>query len=1079
MDIKIQLADSEIDLASEIGFGLNYSIDDIRNVEKKNTNYSKTITLAGSDNNNKILGGLFDVNSDFTYFNPNIKTPAKIIVNSETVIEGFLQLKSIETNGDIKYKCVINSNAVDFFTDIKDKKLSDLDFNDYNHAYNSASITESWNGTKKYVYPLLYKGAFDYGIRDFKPAIFHKEYVKRIALEAGYSLGGGLMDATTEAGGHYAKEIIPFNGEVVPISNIELERRLFEVTSSGVPTVFSETLGTTMSRTSTKLEILDNEVFDNGNLYNNYTYTVDKNGTYALQFRFTGQTTVSTNGIDAYQSEYKNTSLPITSTRDFATNYEYIVKFDIVVNNVTIISSQKRLTLPNVLNAANGYTDRSLFELDVNTPIKTFNAGDNVEVRYSVLDIGNNVFADLNYTEESVGVNNLTSVPTTFSLKGLTGSFLKNTTGSAELTDGDTLVLNDFIPKEVKQSDLITDLVKRYNIYLSVDPNNDRKILIDTREQYFAKGGVLDWSDKQDMDSKVDIKLISELQNKEFLFTYKEGKDEFNEAYSNRNSNVIYGQKDIEFQNDFVKGQKKIRTPFSPTPLIPAREGKNFAIVSAIKTVEPNTNIRVLYYGGLINCLNGYSWNLIHSGGTDNYANYPYAGHLDNPINPTIDINFGEIPTSYYSEFESRTNSNLYNRFWKNYLEQLANGKLVTMNMYLNSTDIGFIRHNLNTKIYVGNSYYYINKIVDYNPLNDELTKVEFLKINEGVSFVGDSNPKGIGELTDKLEKTKDENNQNDGQETSIDGFGNYISGLSMTAKVIGDNNIVDGSKGIISGDRNRVLEGVEKFFVIGSNDKEIIESNTGYIGDVFFKNGKIDKSSNSDSIANLKTKELVEGEIYYATDKGYYLQALTKDTLATKGFITVKCVILGYYATIEVYKEGETYSTNDLVVYGNRVWKLTGSDATPVNFYTLSSGWTEQTDTYYEDKILNCNFANDLTSVTQVSDNRGNVVINDTYGGFLYSDWNASNISNNVCWGFMNNLFAFGGEIAGNNCKLIANNIITNITNNKNNGDIVKNKINTDGDIDIKNNVNNGDIGNLTSVTLRGSDVQDTIVNK
>ena len=53
MDIKIVLTDSEIDLAKEIGFGLNYSIDDIRNIEKKNTNYSKTITLAGTDNNNK------------------------------------------------------------------------------------------------------------------------------------------------------------------------------------------------------------------------------------------------------------------------------------------------------------------------------------------------------------------------------------------------------------------------------------------------------------------------------------------------------------------------------------------------------------------------------------------------------------------------------------------------------------------------------------------------------------------------------------------------------------------------------------------------------------------------------------------------------------------------------------------------------------------------------------------------------------------------------------------------------------------------------------------------------------------
>ena len=141
-DIKIEIAGGEIDLAKGVGFGLNFAIDDIRKIESKNSNYSKTITLAGSKNNNKLLGGLFDINADFTFFNPNFKTEARIIVNSSTVIDGFLQLKSIEKQTDnqldgnlIVYKCVISSKTIDFLTEIKDKKLNELDFNEFNTGY--------------------------------------------------------------------------------------------------------------------------------------------------------------------------------------------------------------------------------------------------------------------------------------------------------------------------------------------------------------------------------------------------------------------------------------------------------------------------------------------------------------------------------------------------------------------------------------------------------------------------------------------------------------------------------------------------------------------------------------------------------------------------------------------------------------------------------------------------------------------------------------------------------------------------------------------------------------------------------
>lgn len=558
MDIKIQLTTAEIDLAKEIGFGLNYSIDDIRNIEKKNTNYSKTITLAGTDNNNKILGGLFDVNSDFTFFNPNLKTPAKIVVNSETVIDGFLQLKSIETKDKIVYKCVINSNAVDFFSDIKDKKLSDLDLSSYNHTYDKTNIENSWNNTRGYVYPLMFKDDLDYLTTDFKPAIFHKEYLKRIALEAGYSLGGSLMDETTEEGGHYAKEVIPYNGKDVAISEAELERRLFKVgqTSSTINFV-GNTIGSgqDLAVTTLRLEVLDNEIFDNGNLYSAYKYTIDTNGTYSVKFNFNGQIRFSSNGVDAYKS-----TANFVEGRIFGGNYLATIQFRIYKNgSPTNYKYIKTFNTPDELTSSNGYTETTALNFLIQTPNLNLLASDEIEIKYIVLDSN---FDSLHYTEESTGQTGLTDVPVTYSLTSFNnGTTLENNTGGATLQDGDTIFLNNFIPKKVKQSDLIKDLIARKNLYISVDPDNERKIILDTRDSYFAKGGSLDWSDKFDNDSKVDIKLISELQNKEYLFSYKEDKDELNESYSDANDGAIWGEKEVIFNNDFVKGVKKIKTP--------------------------------------------------------------------------------------------------------------------------------------------------------------------------------------------------------------------------------------------------------------------------------------------------------------------------------------------------------------------------------------------------------------------------------------------------------------------------------------------------------------------------------------
>ena len=81
------LEGKEVDLDSDVVIPLNYAIADIRNPEAKNSNFSKTISLPGTVNNNEIFSFLFNtsvtVNSSGTYqydlgFDPNLKSECEI-----------------------------------------------------------------------------------------------------------------------------------------------------------------------------------------------------------------------------------------------------------------------------------------------------------------------------------------------------------------------------------------------------------------------------------------------------------------------------------------------------------------------------------------------------------------------------------------------------------------------------------------------------------------------------------------------------------------------------------------------------------------------------------------------------------------------------------------------------------------------------------------------------------------------------------------------------------------------------------------------------------------------------------------
>ena len=929
-DIKIQVPNGYLDIDDNIGFGVTYTIDDIKDITKRNSNASKTITLPGSKNNNILMGNLFDINQDFTFFNPNFKTPAKIIVNSTTILDGYLKLNNIkklnipDLSGEfIQYEVVVFDSASDFYSQLGEGLLTDISFSGYNHTYTHHNIQSTWDNTyvDGYTYPLMYKGTDTYVTKDFKPAIYHREYLTKIFERAGYELGGSFMDNEI-----YKKEIIPFNGDLIKLPETEFTRRNFMASvSANTSTIDSIEFyggisgGTSFQRFNwggQKPFIWYNDDstspnFDNDNHFDisTSTWTIDRNGDYTLEgkamFKVDWDTKfnfsvvsggsgsniiipITAHGLNSGQqvtisgsSNYNGTYNIASVTTDtitiaiggggfvgtdsgtlaytaysvgytqfgFPPNTVYnsqvlndnqldgfTVSMHIYKNGVwstTFTSGAQQyprnqtFTTNPTFWSGNTWSSSNTFVVPFYRPNIPLLIGDTITIKYSI-DNATTGGKKARYQSTSNVSSGYNIVPVNVRSSVLTGtsntnlSFIKGTAMSGtDLTDGDTIYMDDYIPKKVKQKDLLNDIIKRYNLYIFPDPTNPKKILLQTRDDYYNENtNVLDWTDKKEFGTPDKIELLTELQNKSMLFSDKQDSDDWNKHYKESTGGDekgnIYGQKKIEWDNEFAQGEGKIETTFSPTPIIYNSLNQR-VIVPAIKTVAPKTNIRTLLFNGLkdpINTSGGggvYSWYWEWTTGSTNeityYYQYPQALHIDDAIYPTVDINYGDVPYMYYQEMSGLTDNNLYNNYWKNYIEQIDEGRLVTSKFYLNEVDINQIKNSLGTRIFVKDSYYFINKIIDFDPTKEgETTEVQLLKINNGVTFVPSItewvNPFTSFEANRLVNPVIDDlSNTILSRNVFVSGSNNFVGEGSDGAYVIGDNNVVqDNFRGIVIG---------------------------------------------------------------------------------------------------------------------------------------------------------------------------------------------------------------------------------------------------------------------------------------
>ena len=81
-----------------------------------------------------------------------------------------------------------------------------------------------------------------------------------------------------------------------------------------------------------------------------------------------------------------------------------------------------------------------------------------------------------------------------------------------------------------------------------------------------------------------------------------------------------------------------------------------------------------MYYGGLKD--NFENW--LHKSDLVpdvSQTQYPYAGHFDDPFNPTLDINFGLVREVFYDdtlEDITVTDNNLYNKYHSKFIREIT-----------------------------------------------------------------------------------------------------------------------------------------------------------------------------------------------------------------------------------------------------------------------------------------------------------------------------------------------------------------------------------------------------------------------
>jgi hypothetical protein len=718
----------DVDLYDSVPMPINKSIVDIREPDKRQSDYSKSLTIPGTANNHSIFSAIFNLDratintSTLNFnpdFNPNLKADAILYRKGIPQLTGYIQLASIKNvDGAIEYECVIIGKFANLFQDLGELSLSELDLSDYNHVWNKTNVQNSWetsiikNGTtyvnfnasaqpdgSGYVYPLIDRGNSvglaenDYNFGTMYPAVYAKQVVDSIFAGAGYRYESNFFNSQ-----RFKNLIIPFCGGEFRMTGAEVEDRTFLMTNASALSYTSSTQ------------------------YNSQVFKIGFN----------------VNGNDTNPSGVSTTNHEWTCPAGLNGNYRFAFEGEIEATGtggnmgVSIQVIRKRGT--SLLNISATYK--------IVSPTNTYQ----IKLESNLVDIqaGDIVYLTMYYNALSSSGN---ATNTTITFKS---GFELYSNPDANYQEGQTIDIVSALPEKTKQTEFLQYLIKMFNLYVEVDQIDKKKLIIEPRDEFYTDT-LVDLTEYLDVSQELEIKPMGLLDFRVFEMSYKTDSDEFNQRYEMVYREPFSKQK-FNINNDFIRDTKLVEIGFSPTPSADATT--NDRIIPKIRPQDPATgsdnlpvyNIRILQYGGLVATSQG--WNLNYNGtAIQNYTEYPYAGMLDSITAPTFSLECTTAKAYFYGSTPAITTANLYNSYWLKTITEITDkdSKLVSGYFHLSPNQLA----NLSFRNYyrIDQQYYRLHQ-VEYDLNSNEPVKIEFLKLKVAPDFIAENTTTNGGYAT-------------------------------------------------------------------------------------------------------------------------------------------------------------------------------------------------------------------------------------------------------------------------------------------------------------------------------------------
>jgi len=745
--VKYQNEDKwvRLDLDNTESINIVYNIKDIREPETTKSNYTKTFKIPGTSVNRAFFESIDQSGFYPKSFTPNLKVLAQLFSNEDILIEGYLQVNEILREDDIEkqdFEITIYGEIASLFSRLNGLSFKDIDMSEYNHKLTSKNIKDSWDNVivkynnsiqsylgDGYVYPMEYRGQNivlneeRWSEQDFRPAVYVKTLWDKIFRKGNVTYTSEFLSSE-----RFKRLILPLAKDNIYLSDEQVKAKEFRVKRLDYKTTECPQLnGGVAGWSSWESFKFNAEVNDPANVFRdekNFIPFGTFNGTLASNFLIRARYNVNTAGSWRIAPDTSNSGSFSIKVRVVETNPS-----NASVNNVYEKVFEYKHFTGFVVGAVSYDTDQGIL---IELP-SVFKEGFVYHISYqALLRPGNFATKFIN----SIGQ----PLNGTITFEQAINSDFYFTLNNKFINIDDTINMNTILP-DMDLDKFVTSINKMFNLFWQPNPNKQNDFIIEPKNVLYdsTSNKILDWTYKADRGDVISIKPLDEINYKQYVFTYTEDKDKYNVEYNNK-YNEIFGSRTIDILNDFKTDINEVKVDFSPTPLMIWNDFK--AIPSFIEDdgaglIKPiDVNIRILYWGGMVfkpTPPNGQlkSWYLM-SKGTKYYQSssvYPYAGHLDNPYNPTFDLNWGLCKEYYHYPSTNNsyfTTNNLVNLYWLQTINDIIkpDNHLLTLKVHLTPYDI--YTFNIFDTIQMDNVYYRINKI-DYNVIT-EIAEVELYK---------------------------------------------------------------------------------------------------------------------------------------------------------------------------------------------------------------------------------------------------------------------------------------------------------------------------------------------------------------